>query len=92
MPISSKIKQRLNDADHRYWAGDNISEYIMDGEHEELIAELTEKFEDAMPLSVATINSRRAATTMRLITPCQQTKIEESTVNKNRHIISWINV
>ena len=48
MPISSKIKQRLNDADHRYWAGDNISEHIMDGEHEELIAELTEKFEDVL--------------------------------------------
>ena len=68
------------------------SEYRRPQKFCSLIFNVTEKFEDAMPLSVATINSRRAATTMRLITPSQKTRIEESTVNKNRHIISWINV
>jgi GTP cyclohydrolase I len=44
MSISSKIKQRLEQEGKRYWAGDNISEYIYDGEHKELISELTDKF------------------------------------------------
>ena len=57
MSVSSKIKQRLTDAEHRHWAGDNISEYIMDGEHEELIAELTEKFEDVLSSLVIDIDN-----------------------------------
>jgi len=42
--ISEVIKQRLNNAGARYWAGDNISEYILDGEKEELILELADQF------------------------------------------------
>jgi|TARA_R110000772_G_scaffold2232_2_gene7704 GTP cyclohydrolase I len=57
MSVSSKIKQRLTDAEHRHWAGDNISEYIMDGEHEELIVELTEKFEDVLSSLVIDIEN-----------------------------------
>lgn len=44
MKTSEKIKQRLEQANARYWAGDNISQYIKDGEREELIDELTDKF------------------------------------------------
>ena len=42
---SDKIKQRLKDADARYWAGDNISAYLEQGDKEALIDELTPKFE-----------------------------------------------
>lgn len=42
---SEKIKQRLEAAGKRYWAGDNISEFIEPEEHDALIDELTEKFE-----------------------------------------------
>ena len=45
---SDKIKQRLADADHRFWAGDNISEFIEDGEREQLIEELTTRFEGVL--------------------------------------------
>ena len=45
MTISDKITQRLKDANHRYWAGDNISDFLQDGEKQLLIEELTPKFE-----------------------------------------------
>lgn len=48
MKISEKIKQRLEQANARYWAGDNISQYIEDDEREELIEELTDKFESVL--------------------------------------------
>ena len=48
MKTSKRIKQRIEDASGRYWAGDNISEYIKEGELLELIDELTEKFEDVL--------------------------------------------
>ena len=48
MKTSEKIKQRLEQNSVRYWAGDNISAHIEDGEREELINELTEKFESVL--------------------------------------------
>tara|TARA_B100001057_G_scaffold422768_1_gene444478 strand:- start:8079 stop:8765 length:687 start_codon:yes stop_codon:yes gene_type:complete len=45
MDISKQIKQRLESSETRYWAGDNISEHIREGEKELLIEELTPKFE-----------------------------------------------
>ena len=48
MSISDDIKQRLEEADQRYWAGDNISDYIQPGEKDMLIEELTTKFEDVL--------------------------------------------
>ena len=45
MKTSDKIKQRLEDAGKRYWAGDNISEFIEQGEREELVAELHKRFD-----------------------------------------------
>jgi len=45
MKTSEKIKQRLEDAGKRFWAGDNISEYIEQGEREELVAELHKRFD-----------------------------------------------
>lgn len=48
MKTSQEIKQRIEDAGGRYWAGDNIADYIKEGEHQLLIDELTEKFEGVL--------------------------------------------
>ena len=39
-----EITERLQKNNHRYWAGDNIAQYIHDGEKEILIDEATEAF------------------------------------------------
>ncbi len=43
--LSQVIRKRLKDAGARYWAGDNISEFITDKEKDMLVDELTGKFE-----------------------------------------------
>jgi GTP cyclohydrolase I len=43
-----EIIQRCKAADKRYWAGDNISRLIADGEKEQLIDEATEAFETVL--------------------------------------------
>ena len=48
MSISHTIRQRLKDTGTRYWAGDNISQHIHEGEHQQLIEELTGKFESVL--------------------------------------------
>ena len=45
MSKSKQLIVRLKDAGIRYWAGDNISEIMQKGDKEELIEELTGKFE-----------------------------------------------
>jgi GTP cyclohydrolase I len=46
--LSQVIRKRLTDADKRFWAGDNISEYITDKEKSMLVDELTGKFEGVL--------------------------------------------
>ena len=46
--LSQVIRKRLTDADKRFWAGDNISEYITDKEKDMLVDELTSKFEGVL--------------------------------------------
>jgi len=46
--LSQVIRKRLKDADKRYWAGDNISEFITDKEKDMLVDELTGKFEGVL--------------------------------------------
>ena len=48
MTISKIIAQRLREDGARYWAGDNISQYINEDEYPLLIDELTGKFEDVL--------------------------------------------
>ena len=48
MTISKQITTRIRNAGGRYWAGDNIAEYLHEGEKQELIEELTTKFEDVL--------------------------------------------
>jgi GTP cyclohydrolase I len=46
--LSNTIKGRITKAGARYWAGDNISEFITESEKEALVVELTEKFEEVL--------------------------------------------
>jgi len=48
MSISDQIKQRIEQSGDRFWAGDNISQHIQEGEHQQLIEELTGKFESVL--------------------------------------------
>ncbi len=48
MSISRTIRNRILEDRGRFWAGDNISQYIGKGEKDLLILELTEKFEDVL--------------------------------------------
>jgi GTP cyclohydrolase I len=48
LSTSQTIRNRIISRNGRFWAGDNISEYINDGELESLVRELTEKFEDVL--------------------------------------------
>jgi len=46
--ISERILERIQAKNARYWAGDNISDYILDSERSELVDELTVKFEGVL--------------------------------------------
>lgn len=48
LPVSKKIRLRLQKAKKSFKASDNISEFIKDGEHEKLIDEVAEKFEGVL--------------------------------------------
>jgi GTP cyclohydrolase I len=48
MTVSKVITNRIRNAGGRYYAGDNIAPYLHDGEKEQLIDELTIKFEDVL--------------------------------------------
>lgn len=45
---SEAIRQRIKQAGGRYWAADNISQYLEAGDKENLIEELTESFETVL--------------------------------------------
>ena len=45
---SDKIRERLEANNVRYWANDNIADYIEEGEKQELIDEATEAFENVL--------------------------------------------
>ena len=46
--ISERIRERIQTSNTRFWAGDNISAHILDKEKDELIDELTIKFEGVL--------------------------------------------
>ena len=48
MQVSDRIKLRLKENNKRFFACDNVSEFILDGEQDELILELTEKFNSVL--------------------------------------------
>jgi GTP cyclohydrolase I len=48
IPVSDEIRSNLKRNNKRYWAGDNISEYVSDNDKVLLVDELTEKFEGVL--------------------------------------------
>ncbi len=48
METSKKIKEKLQKAGKRFWAGDNISEYLEEGDQQKLVDELAPKFESVL--------------------------------------------
>ena len=46
--LSDLIRERLKKANKRYYASDNIAEFVTEKEKDGLIAELTEKFEGVL--------------------------------------------
>jgi len=48
MKHSEVIKQRIEEAGIRYWAGDNISDVLQDGDKELIIEEATKAFENVL--------------------------------------------
>mgnify|MGYP001569660627 FL=1 len=46
--VSELIKERISDDNARFWAGDNISQYLEEGDKQKLIDELTPKFESVI--------------------------------------------
>jgi GTP cyclohydrolase I len=48
MSKALQIKAKLEDAGIRYWAGDNISQVLQNGDKEQLIDEATEAFENVL--------------------------------------------
>lgn len=48
MSTTLKVKQRLDNAGARYWAGDNISKFLEPGDKEDLINEATSAFEKVL--------------------------------------------
>ena len=47
-PLSQVIRDRLKQNNKRFWAGDNISEYVSDVEKDQLINEATTAFEQVL--------------------------------------------
>lgn len=45
---SARIRSRLKNEGVRFWANDNIADYLTDDDKDELIRELTSKFEDVL--------------------------------------------
>jgi GTP cyclohydrolase I len=54
---SKQVAQRLRDAKHRFWAGDNISQFIKPGEKQALIEEATMAFENVLDALVIDRNT-----------------------------------
>tara|TARA_B100000902_G_scaffold359604_1_gene375559 strand:- start:16825 stop:17517 length:693 start_codon:yes stop_codon:yes gene_type:complete len=48
MAVSDVIRERIKKAGAKFWAGDNISQYLHEGEKEQLIEELQQKFEGVL--------------------------------------------
>jgi len=46
--LSAVIRERLKSANKRFFAGDNISEHLKDGEVDQLVVELTDKFKGVL--------------------------------------------
>ena len=59
MKKSEQIRQRLKDSNTKFWAGDNISEHLEEGDKQALIEEATVAFENVLQsLVIDTIDKK----------------------------------
>ena len=47
-PVSKTIRNKIKAENGRFWAGDNVSKYLEEGDKQKLIEELTPKFESVL--------------------------------------------
>ncbi|MEM7219394.1 MAG: GTP cyclohydrolase I [Pseudomonadota bacterium] len=67
-PVSQRIRQRIQDAGARYFANDNISEFIGEGELDALQDEVAEKLEEVLSsLVIDTVNDHNTQDTARRV-------------------------
>ena len=57
MKKSEQIKQRLKDSNTKFWAGDNLSDHLEDGDKEALIEETTLAFQNVLQSLVIDIET-----------------------------------
>jgi len=55
--LSQVIRERLKSANKRFWAGDNISDFISEDEKDQLVIELTDKFKAVLESLVIDIDT-----------------------------------
>jgi len=55
--LSQVIRERLKSANKRFWAGDNISDFISEDEKDQLVVELTDKFKAVLESLVIDIDT-----------------------------------
>ena len=66
MKLSEQIKEKMEGANQRFWAGDNISAWLAPGDKEKLIDEATEAFEGVLDsLLIDRVNDPNSAGTAR---------------------------
>jgi GTP cyclohydrolase IA len=57
VPLSDKIRERLRAANKRFYANDNISEFLSEAEHAALLLEVTEKMKGVLESLVIDIDN-----------------------------------
>ena len=89
--ISDKIRERLERAGARYWAGDNISEYIGTDELEDLIDEAELAFRDVLKALVIDPNDPNSADTPRRLAKMYINELMEGRYRARPRVASFPN-
>jgi len=55
--LSQVIRERLKTANKRFWAGDNISDFVSEDEKDQLVVELTDKFKAVLESLVIDVDT-----------------------------------
>jgi GTP cyclohydrolase IA len=89
--VSDTIRKRLQQAQARYWAGDNISEFINEGELDLLIDEATAAFEDVLGSLVIDSNDPNSANTPRRLAKMYINELMEGRYHPRPRVASFPN-
>lgn len=55
--LSQVIRERLKSANKRFWAGDNISDFVSEDEKDQLVVEITDKFKAVLESLVIDVDT-----------------------------------